>query len=74
MCSEKLRIYSGISSRQKTFQLKDELENVIKVNYIELKVKLFIYLEIIYVNQPSSISKRELPFLGPVRTGEGARD
>ena len=26
---------------------------------------------IIYVNQPSSISKRELPFLGPVRTGRG---
>ena len=27
----------------------------------------------IYVNQPSSISKRELPFLGPDRTGEGGR-
>ena len=33
-----------------------------------------IIKRILYVNQPSSISKRELPFLGPVRTGEGARD
>ena len=32
------------------------------------------YIEILYVNQPSSISKRELPYSGPVRTGEGARD
>ena len=42
----------------------------IKKNQLEEKIKI----RNLYVNQPSSISKRELPFLGPVRTGEGARD
>ena len=45
-------------------QNKNEIETVMKKNKIRF----------LYVNQPSSISMRELPFLGPVRTGEGARD
>ena len=44
-------------------------------NYYDSKLcAKFNLNDILYVNQPSSISKRELPFLGPVRTGEGARD
>ena len=54
-----------------TFPLKDELNENRTKEKSKFKENKMNY---IYVNQPSSISKRELPFLGPVRTGEGARD
>ena len=60
-------------SEAKTFPLKDEQLLVILINKKNRKEKLREH-KILYVNQPSSISMRELPFPGPVRTGEGARD
>ena len=45
-----------------------------RYNVQSYKNKDVINVCFLYDNQPSSISKRELPFLGPVRTGEGARD
>ena len=46
----------------------------IEIDICNKRNMIIIIKQILYVNQPSSISKRELPFPGPVRTGEGARD
>ena len=74
MRSEKLRIYSSLSPRRPTFSLKDEGEFFSKQEQEKYQLDNKCFNQFYVYNQPSSISKRELPFLGPVRTGEGARD
>ena len=49
----------------KTFQRKDALENYRKQKIKNKDASVKINKRNIYVNQPSSISKRELPFPWP---------